>query len=304
MDQHNCAVTRTNIDGTSKNLFTCFSYTSLISLAKDLNTHRKKKIINTTDYPYNKKKILYQRIAKEMAQYCDDTEVCWASQPFVTDKYTKEMTYRPIIPNQPRGWLSSLDLLAIGKQHEQRSFQEYSNPNNNLKMFHFLGVFPIDFESINDEMMNLSVRKLHKHGYEHIGMILNLDKHNQPGSHWVAYFLDLSQPTKQQYYYDSVANKPPMEVYRFANRIQKKLKKLNMSINESESLIFNRVRSQYKNSECGVYSWMFIQRLLEGKSFNEVTSQVIYDDQMHINRLSMFRKPDGYNPSEFHYVIS
>lgn len=304
MNTHSCAITRTNLDGLPKDSFTCFSHTSLLKLAENINKINGSIVINTSRYPRNKKYELYKLLTKHMAKYCDNKdETCWASQEFVDDQYTREMTFKPIIPKEKYGWLSSLDLLAIGKQYETFCDQVHSDPNNPYQKFHFLGVYPIDFESIDDYMQTLSIRKLIKKGYKHIAMILNLDKHNQPGSHWVAYFLDLSKDVAQQYYYDSVANKPPFEVYTFANRVQKKLKKLNIPTNEKMPLIFNRIKSQFKNSECGVYSWMCIQRLLEGKTWYEVTSNVIYDDAMNLYRLSLFRQPSGFNPSKFHYVL-
>ena len=46
----------------------------------------------------------------------------------------------------------------------------------------------------------------------------------------------------------------------------------------------NKVRHQFKNSECGVYSMNFIISLLEGKTFTEVTENIIKDDDMLKNR--------------------
>ena len=304
MEKHQCAITRSNIDGTPKYSYTCFSHTSLLKIAADLNKFEGTEKIPVNKYLEKKKKReLYHIISKHIAKYChNQDETCWASQKFITDEYTKEMTFRPIIPKTKYAWLSSLDLLAIGKQYEMYCDQVYKDDTNKFQKFHFLGVFPIDFEIINVYMKNLNLAKLIKKGYKHIGMILNLDRHNQSGSHWVAYFLDLSKDIAQQYYYDSVSNPPPLEVYTFADRIYKDLQKLNIKVSDKK-LIYNYIRSQYKNSECGVYSWMFIQRLLEGKTFEEIISNVIDDDAMNVHRLQIFRQPTGYNPSEFHYVL-
>ena len=46
----------------------------------------------------------------------------------------------------------------------------------------------------------------------------------------------------------------------------------------------NNIRHQFKNSECGVYSMHFIINLLEGKTFEDVTKNIIKDDDMLKNR--------------------
>ena len=43
---------------------------------------------------------------------------------------------------------------------------------------------------------------------------------------------------------------------------------------------YNRVRHQYKNSECGVYSMHFIENMLRGKEFYKFCKKKNYDDVM------------------------
>jgi len=66
-------------------------------------------------------------------------------------------------------------------------------------------------------------------------------------------------------------------------------KKYNLN-NKSEGELFdntgldvkyNKVRHQYKNSECGVYSMNFIIRLLRGEGFKEISKSKVIDDQMN-----------------------
>ena len=44
---------------------------------------------------------------------------------------------------------------------------------------------------------------------------------------------------------------------------------------------YNKIRHQFKNSECGVYSMNFIIRLLNGESFNAITQNITKDDDMN-----------------------
>ena len=52
----------------------------------------------------------------------------------------------------------------------------------------------------------------------------------------------------------------------------------------------NQVRHQYKSSECGVYCINFITKLLEGKTFNQITNYKIRDDDMNKMRIKYFIK--------------
>ena len=56
---------------------------------------------------------------------------------------------------------------------------------------------------------------------------------------------------------------------------------------------YNQNRHQYKNSECGVYSLNFIIKLLEGKSFDELTKIKISDDEINKQRDILFRQTGG-----------
>jgi hypothetical protein len=70
-------------------------------------------------------------------------------------------------------------------------------------IYQFLGVYPIDFEGKDEfgeclfkEMCSLNIVKLYEKGIRYIGLITNLDKHNQSGSHWTSLFvcIDPSKP--------------------------------------------------------------------------------------------------------------
>ena len=52
---------------------------------------------------------------------------------------------------------------------------------------------------------------------------------------------------------------------------------------------YNKIRHQFKNSECGVYSVNFILRLLKGELFDNICSNITTDDQVNECRKVYFR---------------
>ena len=55
----------------------------------------------------------------------------------------------------------------------------------------------------------------------------------------------------------------------------------------------NKIRHQYKSSECGVYCIHFITQLLKGKTFNQVVNNKIPDDVMNKMRYKFFIKDNN-----------
>lgn len=79
-----------------------------------------------------------------------------------------------------------------------------------------------------------------------MGVILNLDKHDQKGSHWVALYIDADDDQSVEYY-DSFAGDPPESLMR-------DLKDLISKINPDVYLKFkiNRIKQQSEDSDsCG-----------------------------------------------------
>ena len=117
-----------------------------------------------------------------------------------------------------------------------------------------------------------------------LGVIFNLDKHTQSGSHWVAMHCDV----KGGYigYWDSYGIKPSPEIIVLMDRLKQQAQDLGHNL----EIKINKTRHQYKNSECGVYCIYFITSLLDGKSFEEVVENIISDDDMNAKRKVFFNK--------------
>jgi hypothetical protein len=56
---------------------------------------------------------------------------------------------------------------------------------------------------------------------------------------------------------------------------------------------YNNNRFQYKSSECGVYSMYFITELIKGRSFKEVITHIVDDDNINKARLKYYDLPSS-----------
>jgi len=279
---------------TNKKIHSCFNRTALIKIANAWNEDNEddpiiiKKTISNTD--------LWKNINARMMDKCGSgKEFCWVEQPVIKSnlnhnlKNTEEIldVFKPKMPlkwrENPREWLNTMDIQAIMEQYEKKHVD-----------FKFIGAVPIDFDSklkfgncVVDELCNINLETLASTGIKKIGIIFNLDKHNQGGSHWIAMYCCLNRCGI--YYWDSYGMKPPKEVSVLMERLKSQAsKKLNLSM----EIKINNIRHQYKGSECGVYCLHFIIQLLQGKSFEWITKyHVIPDDQMLKYRNIIYNKP-------------
>lgn len=179
--------------------------------------------------------------------------------------------FRPEMPEEwkkkPTTWLDSFNIEDVMEQYEEA-----------YPAFEFIGPVPIDFDSpdgefgrcIVDELCKLNLKRMESAGTRQIGIIFNLDKHDEPGSHWVCAFIDI--PKSAAYYFDSYGYEPPEEVVTLFERLR------NQGIQHT---YYNDVRHQRKGSECGMYCLYTIISLLLGKSFYKVATQIVDDDTMN-----------------------
>jgi hypothetical protein len=163
--------------------------------------------------------------------------------------------------------------------------------------FEFIGPSPIDFDKkipeymghcVESEICNLSLSKMLENKKTKIGIIFNLDKHDEPGSHWVSLFIDLEK-TPFLFYFDSTGQDIPYEINVLKDRIIKQGKKLKNPIHFKFYKNYKTVH-QMGNSECGMYSLFFIITML--------TSETEFDKNMSLkDKIDLFKKkriPDKY----------
>jgi hypothetical protein len=261
---------------------TCFSKKALLNMLESWNSY-----YNNNKITYSNSsslKSLWGKLDDKLKNVCKD-EYCWTKQEFVKNDDNIKESFRPEMPSKwsenKNEWLNTLDIEAVMKQYEKK----YNN-------FIFIGPVPIDFDHklhpgicVINELCNINLKKLISNGKTKIGIIFNLDPHDKPGSHWVSMFADFDKKNNV-YYFDSYGYKEPQEVTKLMNR----LKEQGDAMNKNTTLYTNNIRHQFKNSECGVYSINFIIQLLKGKSFKDVTENIVNDDKMEKNRSKLFIK--------------
>lgn len=204
----------------------------------------------------------------------------------------KYNTFRPIGPQKQFDWLSTRDIESVMKQYEFKH-----------KDFKFLGAMPSDFDELPIYgTTDLQFNELEKNTPK-IGAVINLDTHDQSGSHWVGFYANLK--TNTIYYFDSVGKKPQRRLNMFIRRlltfmynnnhkannerlnVEQFMKKYHKS--DEFDVRYNKIQHQFKNSECGVYSMNFIIRILEGEKFDDIVNNITNDDKMNLNRNIYFR---------------
>jgi len=269
---------------------TCFTIESLRKIADKWNESHPQMRIDYNNSTTGKS--LWHSINNVMSAKCNN-EVCWIKQDFIKDSsLARELikNFKPLMPkkweDRPTEWLNTLDIRDVMNQYEVK----YPN-------FEFIGPVPMDFDTkvgfgqcVINELCNIKLQSLLDKGKHKIGVVFNLDKHTQPGSHWVAMYCNVNQTNKtgEISYWDSYGMRPNPEVVVLMERLKKQGRELEYNFH----IKVNTIRHQYKNSECGVYCIYFLTSLLDGKTFEEVITNIVSDDKMNSKRKDFFSKAE------------
>ncbi len=275
-----CAPDKTFIHGS------CYTLNSLVDLAEAYNKDNPDNIIKLdnsyeTLHPHKYKKYLVKQLKKRLDSKCE-SQICWSQQSFTRNlsrmdkEEIEKYTFRPEGPEGKFEWLNTVNIDEVMAQYEKK------NPE-----FEFLGAVPMDFDELEVlGIKNLDYNKLIKEGKTKLGIVFNLDEHWQPGSHWVAMYANIKEG--QIYYFDSYGTRPEQRVRVLMNRINRFCQSA-LGI-KNPDVDYNRIRHQFKNSECGVYSINFIVRLLKGRTFKEICESKIPDEKINKCRAKYFVK--------------
>lgn len=251
---------------------TCYSKDQLIRIASSLNQKK-----NANIGLKKSKNALWESIRKTLFPVCT-TEWCWLEHVDV-DKQMKEETFRPAMPvewvKNKYEWLSTTDISEVMVQYEKK----YEN-------FRFFGPVPVDCpKDIYCELTDIDIKGLKLKGVDYIGVVFNLDRHDQSGSHWVALYINI--PKSLITYYDSTASEPPEDIKYFINMVGIKLNQLN----GKHVYEYNKKRHQYGGSECGMYSMNFLIESLKGKTLTDIENKAITDRDVNLLRSYLYRPP-------------
>ena len=265
----------------------CLDLDTLLLLKQIWNKRHPDCKINT-----RKKENIWKEIKKNMSDSCNH-EMCWIDTVLRNQTNKNDIKNELFVPKMPDSWkknssewLSSNEIADVLKQYEER-FDD----------FIFLGPSPIDFDSENitynnkdvcvwPELCNFDLKKHTLNGIKRIGMVFNIDKHYQNGSHWVSMFLDV--PSKKLFYFDSVGNAPPKEIKQLCEKIDKQAKQMNIRLDIDDN---ENIRHQVYNTECGMYCLYFIITLLTHKhNINHFKQNIIRDKLVKKFRTIYFNK--------------
>lgn len=253
----------------------CIALNVLIEMAEIYNKENPNNKIQldnrlNTLNPGKYKCYLVYKFSKILKDKCNN-QLCWTKQTFAKKiKQREELetnTFRPDGPNGKFEWLNTVHIDDVMKQYESK----YSD-------FKFLGAVPIDFDSLPElGIRDLNFYKLIEQGKTKLGIVFNLDKHNESGSHWCSMFADLKGG--HVYFYDSYGERPTPEIRKLMRRIYHFCKdelKIGGGI-----IDHNTVRAQFKDFACGTYSMNFILRMLSGDSFATICNDKVPDDKIN-----------------------
>lgn len=299
-----------------KQIFSEKSLKKMITIWNSFSNHKIPSSSNVSSY---RSSTLYKRLDTKMKSIADGQNKYWLWPAIIEklaekslnkddpkllkikrDMYTlAKQELKPEKPQEwyknPRTWLSNYDIQNVMVQYVKVPKYKYA----------FLGVFPIDFSvqsstgvCLYSEFCNIDIQKYAKKCKKFIGFITNLDKHDQPGSHWTSTFIviDPKLKTYGAYYYDSTGRQMPSLLSNFFDNVKIQCEKLYPD--REFRIIQNKKQFQFKNTECGVFSILYQLRWInkhmiknDQTTFEEIVSgnPYITDDTMAHIRNFLFR---------------
>lgn len=221
----------------------------------------------------------------EVLQKIMESKQCKDERCVIEDKEIIDQRYAP---EHPRSWLKNPDEWLTNKDID--NFLD--DVEKKYSDFEALRTTPIDFDKriwgqcVERELCDFSLKNNLDKGKKRFGTVFNLDKHDEPGSHWVSLFISVDD--KAIIFFDSAYGGVPEEIKSFVERIQDQAKSLNIN------LVFrtNEVEHQKSNTECGMYSIYFIIEMLKDfKNLETFMNGNISDNVVFKKRDEYFNDP-------------
>lgn len=248
--------------------FTCYTSEALNKIKNVWNArHPDEKITSTTP------RKIWEELRYHMSDTCD-SESCWIRHQCIKHDIDRSLLgdmFAPVSPEKwkrnPNEWLTTVDIQKVMKQWEK------ADPT-----FRFLGPSPIDYdthkmynECVWEDICKFDLLDTIKKGKKKVGLIFNLDKHTESGSHWVAIYVDTNK--KEIYFFDSYGDDIPDQLMKFCETVKEQS-------NNTYEIFINKKVHQKGNSECGMYSMYFIIQLLNGTPYETFQKERVPDEKM------------------------
>lgn len=233
------------------------------------------------------------QLAKQLEERLGQRQEEWLEKSRTTT-IDADKVFRPEAPcswqTNGREWLSTDDIDQVMRQYEDL----YDD-------FKYLGAYPRDAFAKDpntgdciDKMDDVChVNPFQDKQVKRVAVIFNIDDHTGPGLHWVACYVDTNKQHKNYgiFYYDSVARPPSKDILAFMESLRHTLdteypQDLKLKIH------VNKTQSQYKNTECGMFSMLFIIMCLQDiLDFRQICDNMINDDTINMLRSVIYRPP-------------
>jgi len=263
-----------------KKYASCYTINELIDLATAYNIYFSNNN-NTTEIPItSNKKHLLKHLCYQFKNTCPD-QIQWLKNNF-TNELTGGGINLPKGPYEKYKWLNTTDI-----KETLHVLEQYYND------FKSFGAVPIDFSDLKSlSISHVNFDLLVNSGKHKIGVVFNLDEHTEKGSHWVSLYADLIKGTI--YFFDSYGHPPENRIKDFIELIKTYL----ISKDIKPIYEFNNERHQFGGSECGVYSVIFIVRLLKGQDFDQISKHIVKDDVINECREILFSGTEHISQGE------
>lgn len=293
----------------------CYPKKALIKLIEIANLTKVLRQIKINDRDTSR--ALYKKLESRLKTYCGkDKHWLWCgvldrlvvaiSLPRAAAirsclKKIEKKNLRPEKPltwyKKPKTWLSNFDIQNVMLQYKDAKRYRYD----------FLGVFPIDFTKksasgvcMHSSFCSIDIKDYIRRGIKHIGLITNLDRHDEPGSHWTSTFIviDSNSSSYGGYYYDSAVNNIPTDLRDFFDNVKVQCDALYPR--KVFNIDYNKKKHQYKGSECGVFSMIFqirwINKIALKKNltnFKEITANPFINDEKMLEIRDYLFRPNN-----------
>lgn len=285
----------------SDSTISCFTKNALLTMVKAWNeTHPNQIYIRKGDT----KRDLWEALNLKLRDTCGEDETCWLEQPFLRSRPELDQYFKPLAPLGQYQWLSTDHIFNVMRQWEVK-----------FPKFKFVGPLPMDFMKLHDPDSKF-LQKLHLHqvkGIDNIGVIFNIDPSTKDGSHWVA--LNVNLRKREIHYFDSYGDKhyfrnkyqlPYQDSY---GKLYQRRDKISIPIAVQDLIAsmtrgqkgggsnrpsgyqikINTIQHQYANSECGIYSMLFVIKSINS-SFENITQDIVMDEKANQYRSILFRR--------------
>jgi hypothetical protein len=194
------------------------------------------------------------------------------------------------VPEGPKNSTALLDNENIDNTLEL--WMKYSQKLFGLRFYH-IPFQMIDFEMRGTELATLNIMDLVRNKYDCFGVVLNTDISSGRGKHWFCIYCDLKHSGNKEdpyslEYFNSSGNRPMTEVNIWLEKTCHNLLKIYKKYCEITRSAPRRL--QYSQTECGMWSLMYIKSRLMGHKPDWFFTVRADDEDMIGLRAQFFRK--------------